>query len=74
MSLEEIMNLLAKYGDPSLRVMNHGWYCAVQVFDPSEGIRFDVRSDFDHATSMEAANLCMERLNASLSRLATRGA
>ena len=69
MPLEQCLEELEKYGDPSLSKNHNEWHCGIEVFVTGKGTSFKVRSDFKHKTHTEAANLCYARLMAELKRI-----
>ena len=69
LSLPDCLEEIERYGDPSL-FKDHGeWSCNVEVFVTGTGTQFKVRSDWDHKTHAEAANVCLSRLLAELKRI-----
>lgn len=64
---EGILMDLAKWGRPSLMQHRDGlWSCGVEVNVTPVGAKFDVRSDFNHASPREAAVVCRDRLHKAL--------
>lgn len=67
--LERLLVHMTRYGEPSLRMMNSGWHCNVDMNTNTTGTRFTVASDFDIATPLAAAVQCNERIEAALRKL-----
>jgi hypothetical protein len=63
-SLEEIMLELLNYGQPRVGVYGSDgkWHCNVEMNTNSIGSDFKVRSEWNHATPIEAAKLCRDRV------------
>lgn len=71
-SLESVLKKLALFGDPRLGKFSRGkpgWHCHVEIFATGKGISFDVASDFDSQTPLEAAQMCLDRLDECLTGL-----
>lgn len=66
MSLEELLNELAKYGKPRIAHTGSGWYCAVEMYVSAAGVDFKVDSDFGMKSPMSAATQCASRMNQAL--------
>lgn len=64
-SLEDVLLDLARWGQPRLGQYgsNHnGWHCSVEVNVTPVGVKFEARSEFRHATPVEAATACRDNL------------
>ena len=70
--LEKTLELLAQFGKPRISKHDRGWTCAVDMFVAGKGIAFEVKSDCDHPTPIEAAHVCEERLRLVLAQLTTQ--
>lgn len=68
--LEGKLVWLTKFGKPSVRRMDKGWYCGIEMHVASIGSRFDVKSDFDHASPAIAVDELIRRMLAALAMLA----
>lgn len=68
-SIEEGLNELCSYGKPSLRQMDQGWYCNINVFVTGVGVAFEVRSEFTEPSPFIAIHVCYTRLIEALSKL-----
>lgn len=66
--LEEMLAMMAKHGKPRLSQMTNGWFCMVEMRVASEGVSFDVQSDFNHPIPSEAAKKCLSRIMETLSK------
>lgn len=73
-SLEECLRELQMFGKPKLGVYNDamGWHCSINMFVVGEGIAFEVKSEFNHKTPLEAAKVCIERTYSALKDLQTK--
>ena len=69
LSLLDCLEEIERYGNPRVSKDQGKWHCAVEVFVTGEGTQFKVRSDWDHKTPAEAANVCLSRLLAELKRI-----
>lgn len=67
--LEDALAELVKYGDPSIRLMSRGWYCGIEMHHSALGASFDVRSEYDHKTPMDAARQCIERVHQAVNSM-----
>lgn len=64
-TLEAVLLDLAKWGKPRVGQYgsNHsGWHCCIEVNVTPVGVKFEAKSDFDHATPLEAALVCRKNL------------
>ena len=68
-TLENALVLLCSYGEPRLTKMKSGWYAKIEMFVSSKGASFDIASEFDESTPMEAVNVLIARLQKTLSDL-----
>lgn len=69
MGLEELLNLLTKYGKCSLSYMGEGWHARIEMYVTSVGAEFKVSSDFRMVSSMAATRQCYDRVIKTLSDL-----
>lgn len=60
-TLEDHLCALSFYGRPRVSMTEAGWVCAVEMYVGQVGATFDVRSEFKHATPMDAARQCYSR-------------
>lgn len=68
-SLEEMLLIMVKHGKPRISQMsNGGWFSVVEMRVSSEGVNFDVQSDFNHKTPTEAAKKCLLRILETLNK------
>ena len=67
-SLEVTLEKMEQYGYPRISRLDTGWHSRIRVHTggESDGIDFEVRSEFDHATPAQAALICYSRLRAAL--------
>jgi hypothetical protein len=64
-TLEDVLLDLAKWGKPRVGQYgssHSGWHCHVDVTVTPVGITFEAKSDFKHATPLEAAMVCRKNL------------
>jgi hypothetical protein len=75
MTLEQLLNELARYGRVSLSQPGTGdncaWQCRLYLFVPGRGVSMQVDSDFNakDCTAMQAALQCSDRLVAALNEM-----
>lgn len=67
--LQDVLYRLETYGKPRLSRMEGGWSVTVDMNTEPKGASFTVRSEFDHATPMEAATECLARIRSMLDGL-----
>lgn len=67
--LEEMLLMLAKYGEPRLSLQGNGWYCAIEMRVSSVGVQFKVASEFGCKSPGTAAAECCARVEKTLSDL-----
>jgi hypothetical protein len=71
--LEQVLLHLNQFGQPRLSRMDAGWYCACEMFVSAAGADVKIKSEFNHTTPTQAAQVCLERVSAvvrDISRLA----
>lgn len=68
-SLDKFLQSLCKYGQPTIRRMNRGWFAKIQMNTNCEGAKFDIDSEFDHATPSEAVAVLAERIHKALKKI-----
>jgi hypothetical protein len=63
-SLDEILMELLNYGQPRIGVYGSDmkWHCNVEMNTNTIGSDFKVRSEWNHATPIEAAKICRDRI------------
>lgn len=64
-SLEDVLLDLAKWGKPRVGQYgssHSGWHCCVEVTVTPVGVKFEAKSDFNHATPLQAAVTCRKNL------------
>lgn len=64
-TLEDVLQDLAKWGRPRVGQYgstHEGWHCNVEVRVTPVGVTFEAKSDFKHATPLEAAIVCRQNL------------
>lgn len=69
MELEELLTYMVRYGKPRLSYLDKGWYCKVEMNTNTKGTQFDVASDFDQPTPLQAARMCHERIQTAMKAL-----
>ena len=67
--LEVLLIDFLKYGEPSLWKMDKGWYCKVEMRVMSLGTTFQVKSDHDNKTPLNAVIQCRKRMLDALDNL-----
>ena len=66
MNLEQILAELYRYGFPRIHSNKNGWDAWVEMHVNATGAKFDVASEFGHATPSAAASECLSRVEAIL--------
>jgi hypothetical protein len=67
--LEELLLMMARHGKPIISQMSDGkWFSVVKMRVASEGVCFDVQSDFNCPTPAAAAKQCFARIIETLSK------
>jgi hypothetical protein len=61
-SLEEMLFEMDAYGKPYVHRASGGWRVSVDMHVNATGAKFEIGSDFDHATPSEAATVCLQRM------------
>lgn len=64
-TLEDVLLDLAKWGKARVGQYgsgHNGWHCHVDVTVTQVGITFEAKSDFKHATPLDAALVCRQNL------------
>lgn len=68
LSLEETLMTLSRHGSPALHQMDDGrWYCRVSMRVASEGVNFEIKSDWIKSPSA-AATMCLTRMIETLNK------
>ena len=65
-SLEQVLEQLEAYGQPSVSRLERGWHCCIKLRTPALGTEFRIRSEFDLPTPTAAAIQCHERVRDAL--------
>lgn len=75
-TLDEILANLQRFGKPRLGIYGGDglWSCKVEMFVSGLGLSFDVRSEYDHATPLEAAEVCEKRMMQALNDIRAKAA
>lgn len=69
-TLEDGLAMLCQYGKPRLFSQGNGeWSCSIDMFVASQGVEFNIRSEFNHKSHVEAVNICWQRLHKALKDL-----
>lgn len=74
LTLERLLDDLARYGAPRLMQVSNGWHCAVDVKVNATGCEFKVASSYDHKSAHAAAACVHQRLREALRDLGVAGA
>ncbi|MDR9839403.1 hypothetical protein [Herbaspirillum huttiense] len=67
--LAEMLDQTKRYGKIRLSRQDDGWYCCIAMNTNTTGTSFEVKSEFHHATPIEAADCCIQRMHAALRTL-----
>lgn len=69
-TIEKYLNDLTSYGMPRIfQASDGGWSSCIDMRVSSLGASFEVRSEFDHKTPLEAVRCCHERVIKALKDL-----
>lgn len=69
LSLEELLFILARHGKPRVSQFDDGtWNCTVNMRVASQGVTFEIKSDFNQKTPSEAAMQCLNRMIETLNK------
>lgn len=68
LTLEDLLNTLARHGKVALFYRGEGWSCDIELFVTNEvkGAKFEVHSGYKHPTAHKAAIVCLERMSSAL--------
>lgn len=71
--LAELLAELARFGKPRLGIYGSDglWHCSVEMNVSAVGVKFEAKSEYKHATAMEAALVCRDRIRAALASMRT---
>lgn len=62
MSLESMLAAMQAYGAPRVGFYGGGWHAHLDMHVNATGAKFEVRSEFGHATPTSAASECLGRM------------
>ena len=66
MNIEQMLDELAKYGEPRLSLMKSGWFAVCDLRIRVDCGDFEIRSEYGHETHISALSECLERVVAVL--------
>lgn len=69
LTLNEILIILKKYGYPRCVASKGGWFCKIDVAITPKGVDFEVSSEYNHDSPLNAAYECLDRLKAAMTEL-----
>ena len=58
-----------RFGRMRVSRFSNGWYACIEMNTNTTGTAFEVKSNHDHATPLEAVGECICRMNAALKAL-----
>lgn len=61
-ALEQLLNAMSRFGNPSLMLMSGGWNCGCEMHVRVCGGSYNIRSEFRMDTPMRATRQCAERI------------
>lgn len=67
-TLEKVLAELTRYGKPRISYQGDGWYSTIEMNTNSDGVSFDVKSDFKHTTAIDAVLQCRSRMLTAISQ------
>ena len=67
--LEDLLIVVSRFGKPRLSNMGDGWLCVCDMYLSQDGCSFEVKSEFDHPSPLEAATICAKRILSALESL-----
>lgn len=65
--LEDILTSMIRYGKPRVSYQGDGWYCCIEMNTNSDGVAFDVKSEFHQPDPITAATMCRTRMLKAIS-------
>lgn len=72
-TLEQLLEALTHAGRPRVHQFDDGtWGCTVKMHVAAAGTTFEIRSDYTHASPLEAAKQCVDRVRATLAQFGGR--
>lgn len=74
MNLEQILFKMEAHGKPFVMCCDRGWHCKINMYVTAVGASFEVKSEFDKATPLMAAQECYQRMQSILSGVAIKTA
>ena len=68
---DECLAELARYGNPRIGQYGkgNGWHANVDMIVSGKGVRFEIKSEFEHSTPNDALNVCLQRMRAALKQI-----
>lgn len=67
--LEHLLETMCKFGSPRVSKTTSGWYCSCDMHTATAGTSFEVKSEFNNATPLKAAQQCAQRIVEVLKKL-----
>ncbi|MDR3444725.1 hypothetical protein [Dyella sp.] len=62
MTLEQMLQAMERYGEPRVSRTGNGWVSSCDMHVNATGAKFEIRSEFGHATPGAAAAECLTRM------------
>ncbi len=66
--LEAMLVAMCYFGKPRLNKMKDGWHCVCEMHVADKGTSFEVRSEFNEDTPIQAVRVCMKRIKETLAK------
>ena len=67
--LEDLLIMITRFAKPRLSHMSDGWFCVCDMYLSQDGCSFEVKSEFDHPSPLEAVTTCAKRILSALESL-----
>lgn len=74
MTLEDLLAWLQQFGKPRLADFGGDWRCCIEMYVSSKGSKFEIASEFGHASPRAAAIECAQRVRQTMADLGRGGA
>lgn len=67
-TLEQVLCEMTKYGKPRISYIGDGWFSTIEMNTNSKGVSFEVKSDFNHVSPVNAVIECRSRMMTAISQ------
>lgn len=69
LGVEQLLDILCKFGEPRLGVYGSGWHCSIKMHVSCVGSDFEIRSEFGCPTQIAAVRQCCDRVYEVLTKI-----